>query len=172
MKNILSALLLLLLASCDSRDAPTSTSGAGDIFDPFFTTVEPPGAMVIHVAREAARPGQEITLKGRVMGRLRPFVEGRAAFVLGDDTLLTPCNERPDDSCETPWDVCCDTSENKRKGTASIQVIGEDGRVFNQSLRGVNGLVELSRITVRGTVADGSDLDALIINAAAIHVHP
>ncbi len=128
--------------------------------------------MVIHVAREDARPGQEITLKGRVMGRLRPFVEGRAAFVLGDDTLLTPCNERPDDSCETPWDVCCDTSENKRKGTASIQVIGEDGRVFNQSLRGVNGLVELSRITVRGTVADGSDLDALIINAAAIHVHP
>lgn len=162
-----------MTAACHREDAPTlSTEAASSVFDPFFAAIPPEGAVEIHEARTSAEPGAEITLRGRVMGRVRPFVDGRAAFVLGDTTLLTPCNEKPDDPCETPWDVCCDSAEAKRKGTATIQLLGEDGRVISQPLRGVNGLVELSTLTVHGTVADGSSEDALIVNATALHLHP
>ena len=163
---------LFLLVSCGKNDVPQVTTETGVDLESFFTPTAPADAAAIHVARDTAAPGAEITLKGRVMGRSNPFVDGRAAFVLGDDSLLTPCNEKPDDGCPTPWDVCCDSAENKRKGTATIQILGDDGRVVSQSLRGVRDLVELSTITVQGTVAEGSSEDALIVNATAIHLHP
>ena len=163
---------MVMLAACGKDDAPVSTAVDPSVFDAFFAATPPAGAAEIHEVRASATPGEEITLHGRVMGRMRPFVDGRAAFVLGDTTLLTPCNEKPDDSCPTPWDVCCDSAEAKRKGTATVQIIGDDGRVIAQPLREVYGMVELSTLTVRGTVADGSSEDALIVNATAIHVHP
>ena len=166
------AVAMMMLAACGENDVPDSTAPEVSVFDGFFATVPPEGAVEIHEARGGAVPGEEITLRGRVMGRSHPFVDGRAAFVLGDTTLLTPCNEKPDDECPTPWDVCCDSAEAKREGTATIQIVGDDGRVIAQPLREVNGLVELSTLTLRGTVADGSSGDALIVNATAIHVHP
>jgi len=162
---------VILIVSCDRNDPPPAAVDLRGDLDHFFTSTARVDAMQIHVAREAATPGDEITLQGMVMGRTRPFVEDRAAFVLGDRTLLTPCNEKEDDDCATPWDACCDSSENKRKGTATIQLVGEDGRVIPFSLRGVNGLVELSKLTVTGTVAEGSGEESLIVNAREIHVH-
>ena len=163
---------MVMIAGCGKNDTPTSPAADAAVFDGFFTATPPVGALEVHQARTSVEPGAEITLQGRVMGRVRPFVDGRAAFVIGDTTLLTPCNEKPDDECPTPWDVCCDSAEAKRKGTATVQLVGEDGRVIPQPLREVHGLVELSTLTVRGTVADGSSEDALIVNATAIHVHP
>jgi len=161
---------LVLIASCGGNDLPDATASSGGNLDRFFTEEAHEGAALIHVARQSASPGDEITLQGMVMGRTRPFVEGRAAFVLGDRTLLTPCNEKDGDSCATPWDVCCDSSEDKRNGTATIQIVDADGRVIGESLRGVNDLVELSSVTLKGTVAEGSGEDALIVNATEIHV--
>jgi hypothetical protein len=163
---------LILFTACGKNDVPQVTVESAPELEAFFTPTAPADAMQIHIARESAQPGSEITLTGRVMGRAKPFVDGRAALVLGDRTILTPCNEKPDDACATPWDVCCDSAEDKRKGTATIQIVGADGRVISQSLRGMHGLVELSTVTVHGTVAEGSSDEALIVNASAIHVHP
>lgn len=173
-KWILGALAAFLMVACDDRDAGATASIARDasVFDAVFVAEPSPNAMHIHEARESAKPGDEIILQGRVMGRVSPFVDGRAAFVLGDPTLLTPCNEKPDDGCPTPWDVCCDSADAKRKGTATIQIVGDDGRVIAEPIREVNGLVELSTLTVRGTVADGSSAEAFIVNAESIHVRP
>jgi hypothetical protein len=164
---------LILLASCGETEvAETPPKPQAASLDSWFTADAPADAAAIHVARETAKPGDEITLKGLVMGRMKPFVDGRAAFVLGDDEILTPCNRKPDDECDTPWDVCCDSAADKLKGTATIQITGDDGRVLDGSLRGVHGLTELSAVTVRGLVAEGSSPEALIVNATAIHVQP
>lgn len=125
-------------------------------------------AKAIHVVRTSAKPGDEITISGKIMGSDSPFVSGRAAFVLGDPELLTPCNEMPGDECETPWDVCCETAEEKKAGTATIQVVGADGRVLKENLEGAGGLAKLSKVTVTGKVAEGSTADALVVNATAI----
>jgi hypothetical protein len=138
--------------------------------DAWFTSSAPPSPQAIHLVRDSLSPGDEVTVSGRIMGRKNPFVDDRAAFVLGDPAMMTPCNERPDDDCETPWDVCCDSRENVRLGTATIQLVGDDGRVIGRGLKGVNGLIELSTVTVTGTVDRGSTPEALIINATAVYV--
>lgn len=129
-------------------------------------------ASPIHMARQTIQPGDKVTVKGRVMGREKPFVDGRAAFLLGDPEVLTACNEKPDDSCETPWDVCCDSPEDKMRGTATIQIVDADGRVLKESVEGVGGIENLARLVVTGEVAEGSSADVLVINASAIKVGP
>ena len=124
----------------------------------------------IHLVRESAKPGDSITVSGRVMGNLHPFVEGRAAFILGDPAVLTACSDRPGDECETPWDTCCDTAADKKRGTATIQIVGTDGRVLKEGIEGVGGIGKLSTLAVTGTVADGSSAESLVIDASAIDV--
>ena len=170
----LAPLCALLLAGCgdpESAAAPAA-GGAQDTssLDAVCVAEAPSGARAIHTARTAAKPGDELVLSGLVMGTAEPFVAGRAAFVLGDPEKLTPCNQRPDDECETPWDACCDSKEDKMAGTATIQVLGADGRVLKQGIEGVGGLGKLSKVVVKGTVAEGSSADALVLNATAIHV--
>ena len=95
---------------------------------------------------------------------------GRAAFILGDPSKLTPCNKNPGDGCKTPWDVCCDTPEAVKASTVTIQVVGADGKVLKEGIENRNGLKPLSNVTVSGTVTEGSNADVLVLNASAIKV--
>lgn len=163
---------LLTLVSCDEkRTVGQSTPVAAEAaVTKVFSATAPVNPATIHEARKTAKPGDEIVLSGRVMGSQQPFVAGRAAFILGDPALLTACNERPGDECKTPWDNCCDTPEAKRGGTATVQVLGSDGRVAEGTLEGVGGLAKLSKVIVVGKVAPGSGPESLVINATVIHV--
>ena len=134
-------------------------------------TAAPTGKpQAIAAARASAKPSDEITLSGKIMGSAKPFVDGRAAFILGDPEVLTACNEVPGDNCETPWDACCDSPEDKKRATATIQIVGEDGRVLKESIEGVGGLKNLSTVTVTGKIADGSSPELMLLNATAIRV--
>ena len=104
------------------------------------------------------------------MGTETPFVDNRALFVVGDEGTLTSCDLRTGDQCRTPWDVCCEPADAIRAGTATIQIVDADGNVLKQSIRGVGGLKELSRVRVEGVVAPQSTEDALIINATGIQI--
>jgi hypothetical protein len=160
-----------LLASCEKKEAAATapTTSAPSAALSTVLAAAPTGAPTpIHLIRATAKPGDEITVSGRIMGNEKPFVEGRSAFILGDPEVLTPCNEDPADKCTTPWDVCCDSPEDKKRGIATIQIVGADGRVLKESVEGVGGLANLAAVTVTGKVAEGSSADVLIINARAI----
>lgn len=159
---------VVVLAGCGEKDASVQALDA-EIPDVFV--VEPIGGKPVAIpeARKAA-PGDEVVLTGLVMGVPHPFVEGRAVFVLGDEGTLEPCDVKGDDHCPTPWDNCCDPGDLKQAGTVTVQVTGADGRPLRAGLKGVNGLKELSRVTVAGTVAKSSTPEAFIVNASAIHV--
>jgi uncharacterized lipoprotein YajG len=160
-----------ILASCEKNEttaaAPTASapSAALNVVLAAAPTGEP---KPIHLIRATAKPGDAITVSGKIMGNEKPFVDGRAAFILGDTEVLTACNEDPADRCTTPWDVCCDSPEDKKRGIATIQIVGNDGRVLKEPVEGVGGLVNLAAVTVSGKVAEGSSADVLIINAQAI----
>ncbi len=121
-------------------------------------------------AKTTAKPGEEITITGRIMGSSSPFVDGRAAFILGDPGVLTACSDNPGDECETPWDNCCDSKEDKKRGTVTVQIIDADGRVLKEPVEDVGGIKKLATLTVTGKVAEGSTADLLILNATAIQV--
>lgn len=163
-----------LFSACDSSDPsaskPAASAEPSEALKAVFVDQIADEAEAIHLVRTTAKPGDTVVLNGMVMGAKEPFVEGRAAFILGDREKLTPCNERPDDPCSTPWDVCCDSKENRRVGTAMVQISGDDGRPLKESLEGVLGMKKLSKIRVKGRVAETSGPDNLVIHAEAIEV--
>jgi hypothetical protein len=162
----------VLLVSCGEKSTQTTAEVSVSEPSPALAAVlaaSPTGdAASIAAIRSTAKPGDEITISGRIMGSKKPFVDGRAAFILGDPDVLTACNEVPGDECETPWDTCCDSPEDKKRATATIQIVGADGRVLKEPIEGVGGLQNLSKVTVSGKVAEGSSADLLIVNASAI----
>jgi hypothetical protein len=162
-----------LLASCGKKEASVTapTDQAPSTALSAVLAAAPTGEpKSIHLIRTTAKPGDEITISGKIMGSEKPFVEGRAAFILGDPEVLTPCNENPGDGCTTPWDACCDSPEDKKRGTATIQIVGADGRVLKESVEGVGGLENLATVTVTGKVAEGSSADLLVVSAEGIRV--
>jgi hypothetical protein len=180
MKPQYTALILTaaLVAACERSATTESTAssksaetGAGPsaALAAVIAAQAPAAPQAIQRVRDSAKPGDTVTLSGRVMGNMNPFTKGRAAFILGDPALLTACNDIPGDECETPWDNCCDSPEDKKRGTATIQVVDADGRVLRENIEGVGGIEKLAALTITGTVADSSTPDALIINASAIH---
>ncbi|MDZ8119272.1 hypothetical protein [Pontiella agarivorans] len=159
---------VLLIAGCGKKDASVQVLEI-EIPDVFVSEPIDGEPTAIPEARKA-KAGDKIVLSGLVMGVHHPFVEGRGVFVLGDDGTLEPCDAKGDDHCPTPWDACCDPAELKQAGTVTVQVLGDDGKPIRTGLKGVNGLAELSRVTVSGTVAENSSPAAFIVNAKAIHV--
>lgn len=104
------------------------------------------------------------------MGVMEPFIESRAVFVLGDNSVITPCSDMETDHCPTPWDACCDPSSTRAEGTATIQIVDESGQLLRQGLEGVNGLEKLASVKVSGTVNKSSSANSLIVNAESIEV--
>jgi hypothetical protein len=177
MKTTTTCLLItsaILLASCGRKSTPTTSEVSAREPSPALAGVlaASPASEVKSIAaiRSVAKPGDEITVSGRIMGNSKPFVDGRAAFILGDPDVLTACNDVPGDKCESPWDVCCESPEDKKRATATIQIVGADGRVLKEPIEGVGGLKNLAHVTVSGKVADGSSTDLLILNATAIRL--
>jgi hypothetical protein len=164
----------VLLISCGEKStqstAEVSVKEPSPALAVVLATTPTGNATSITAIRSTAKPGDEITVSGLIMGSTKPFVDGRAAFILGDPEVLTPCNKIPGDECETPWDVCCDSPEDKKRATATIQIVGTDGRVLKESIEGVGGLTNLAKVTVSGKVAEGSSADLLIVNASAVGV--
>jgi len=166
----------LTLAACEKKPEDNTAvvqeapAVASDELQKVFNTPLAGEPKAIHKVRKSVKSGDELTLKGRVMGNLHPFVEGRSIFILGDTEKLTACSDMPGDACETPWDTCCDAPELIKEGTATIQVLDADGKVLKEKIETVNGLNKLSYVVVSGKVAEGSTEDLLLLNASAIKV--
>lgn len=161
------------LASCKEKTTtttPATSKGPSAALAAVLASAPIGEPKSILLMRSSAKPGDEVTLSGRIMGNAQPFVEGRAVFILGDPKVLTACNDVPGDKCETPWDACCDSPEDKKRATATIQIVGADGRVIKEAIEGVGGLKKLATVTVTGKVADGSSADLMLVNATAIRV--
>jgi len=134
-----------------------------------FVSEKPAGEPIPIPEARALESGTDVVLQGRVMGVRAPFVDGRAVFVLGDTGTINPCT---DDHCSIPWDACCDPPDVRAAGTVTIQVLDEGGEVLAQSVKGLHGLKELSRVTVAGTVAQNSSAESFVVNATSLYVDP
>ncbi|MCP5536180.1 MAG: hypothetical protein H7A51_08075 [Akkermansiaceae bacterium] len=162
----------LALISCgekktSSTDTPPATAVT---LESIIVKEAPAHAQSITDVRKSIEVGKKVTLSGKIMGRKDPFVEGRALLMLGDPAIITSCDLRPSDSCQTPWDVCCDDNEDIKAATATIQVVDQDGKLIKQGFKGVHGIKELSQLVITGTIAEGSNADNLLINATAVYV--
>tara|TARA_R110000850_G_scaffold66959_22_gene148634 strand:+ start:100 stop:651 length:552 start_codon:yes stop_codon:yes gene_type:complete len=166
----LSALSVLIAACGGSKEeaggAPEANA-VNPLIQSVFVDAEPAGSISVTEARKSAKPGDTVTISGKIGGAMDPFTEGFATAVLAD-TALETCDLVPGDHCKTPWDACCVDAEVIKSLRLTIQVVGDENRPVTQSLKGVNGLKELDPVVVTGTVADGSTEENLILNVSGV----
>lgn len=130
----------------------------------------PARALSVVAAREKAKSGEPIVLRGKIGGRMVALLPKAAIAVLADEKAVASCDANPADACKTPWDYCCESPEKLKASTATIQVRDEKGKVLRAPLRGLGDIKELSTVVVSGTVDAASSKDVLIVNATAIYV--
>ena len=167
----LAALSLLFFTSCQEEKAATPAKApvAEIKLDPALFSQKLDEGITISEARKL-KAGDQVTVKGKILGAHSVFVDGRAAFIMGDPEQLTSCDLREGDGCKIPWDVCCEDSKDIAANTLSIQLVDENGMVLKTGLKGKNGLKELALLTVQGTVSPQSSAESMVINATAIQV--
>ena len=158
----------ILIAGCSQSGIDVgSTAETSEELNAYILAERPGEAITVSQARESAKPGDTIVVSGRVGAAHKPFGEGFATLVLGDESLQY-CNEIPGDACETPWDACCEDRQKITANRASVQLLA-DGLPIAESLQGAGGLTELDQIVVAGVVDPSSTSDNLIINASGIY---
>ena len=185
---LLPSLLVLSMAwlpACDSKSTPPA---AAPTAKPTVPTTPPPAAAApakpsipsglisrgalptaagLGEVIQKAKVGEKVVFAARVAGRSDPFVVGNAMMVVSDPKLK-PCNEREDDQCATPADLCCETRETLRMNTATVQVIGADGKPLPIALTGIEGLTALDHVVIEGVLVERGDQGGFVVTATRI----
>jgi hypothetical protein len=128
----------------------------------------PAGAKNVLDLKKEAKEGDEVVLRGRIGGSVEPFIDGRAAMQVADTSMI-PCDQKPGDTCEAPWDLCCEEKSTIAAGSVMVQIAGADGKPLKVAMKGLNGLDPNSVIVVKGKVGK-KDGDNLIVNASGIFI--
>lgn len=159
-----------ILTACGGP-AASATSGGGqaDLPAGFFLESEPAEHAGVKECKGAAKPGDRVSMHGRIGGSEEPFVAQRAIFTMMD--LGVPsCADMGEDHCPTPWDYCCEPGESKLANGATVQVVGADGKPLRGGLKGVHGLTPGAEVCVVGTVAANESSGAMVVNARSVYV--
>lgn len=130
---------------------------------------EPDGATDVIKVREAAADGDDIVIVGRIGGSVNPWIEGRAAFSIVDESLRA-CSDIPGDDCPRPWDYCCET-DKLPSATALVKVVDDNGDLVLADAKELLDVVELSTVVVRGK-AKRDEAGNLTVLANGIFVRP
>lgn len=141
---------ILMLGCTRQNEQPQTgaTSNPERSTEGVLLTEEPDGAKTVIEVRESAKDQDEVVIVGRIGGSLEPFVEGRAAFTIVDQTLKA-CSDIPGDNCETPWDYCCETS-NLPGAQALVKFVDADGNLIAENAKQWLKLKVLQTVVVKG----------------------
>ena len=162
------ALLAFTMAACDGAAAPQSKTTA--IIPAGMITKGPAAGTGVTAAKLTAKQGETITVVGRIGGSEDPFVADRAVFTIVDPSLKSCADAGDPDHCETPWDYCCEDRASLKRGTATIEFAGSDGRPLKGSVRGMSGLDPLVTVAVTGTVTERNDAGMLVVRATKVEI--
>jgi hypothetical protein len=134
-----------------------------------FLAAAPEKAQFVADVKKEAKTGEVVQVRGKIGGSVHPFVGGRAVFTIVGNGI-PDCSEKDDDHCKTPWDYCCETRKDIAAQSATIQVVDAAGKPIRLDLKGVQGLKELSDVTVVGkaVVADGK---SLVVQATGLYIN-
>jgi hypothetical protein len=166
------------IAGCEREpaDAPseadkgTTADRAASLPADLFLALAPDGARGVGELKADDSVTGAVVVRGRIGGRVEPFVKGSAVFLLADADMKD-CSQLHGDTCPRPWDYCCEPKDSLLANTATVQVVGDDGQPLRIDLAGRQGLEPLREIVVTGDVASRAG-GSLVINARGIYVSP
>ena len=160
---------LVVAIGCAESTAPSNPVTSTPAVDgsKYLVAQEPEGAQNVITVREAAEKGDDVLIVGRIGGGANPWVEGRAAFTLVDQSLRA-CSDIPGDQCQTPWDYCCETPRLPTS-TALVKVVDENGELIKSDARELLNVKELDTVVVKGK-AQRDDSGNLTVLAQGVYV--
>jgi hypothetical protein len=163
----------LALAACDKKPSATPPAAPASAALPanLILAAAPDHAQSIVEAKAAAKPGDTVTIHGRLGGSEDPFINHRAIFTLVD-TALPACSDTPGDACTSPWDYCCEDATDLARKTATVQIVGPDGQPLKMDVKGAAGLEPLAEVFVVGTVRPRDNQDVLVVDATGVFARP
>ena len=122
---------------------------------------EPADAQDVIAVRTDAADGDKVAVVGRIGGDVNPWIDGRAAFTIVDNSLLA-CSDIEGDGCPTPWDYCCETDKLKT-GKILVKFVDEQGNLIAADAQELLGLGELDTVVIEGTMQKSEDGAAVIL---------
>lgn len=128
---------------------------------------EPDGAIGVIAARESATDGEPIVIVGRIGGATNPWIEGRAAFMLLDASMVLVADGTESTEGEICMDECCATE--RAESTTLVKVVDDNGRVLAADARQLWGLAADDMVVVRGK-AKKDDNGNFVVMADGVHI--
>lgn len=154
MKNLSYAALLLIAGSAIGCTASTTPEAGGVVAtnvsvngDKYLLTEEPDGAVGVIEARESAKDGEPLIIVGRIGGSNKPWVEGRAAFMLLDASMSVVSEGSEEEEGELCMGDCC---ANERAECTTLVKVVDNGSLVPADSRQLLGLKENDFVVVRG----------------------
>ena len=174
MPTVVAAVVGAALTGCgESKPAVSDTASAAKpktaVPASFFTTERPGGVKDLKTVRDSASKGDTVTFLARVGGRVHPFTDAQALFVVTDPSLKSCEIMGEDDHCSVPWDYCCEDSDDLKMNVATVRFLDDD-RPIRANAKGAGGLDVLKFVVVTGTVNDINDEGLFIVNADSVWV--
>ena len=171
---VFAVLAISMIAGCKKSDDSGQASGAGSASTALlpaslFLTAAPGEPVAVKQVKTQAREGDEVIVRVVVGGEVNVFVEGRAIVKVIDTEMKNLCLS-PDDSCKTPWDYCCSTTEELQPHRAMVRVVDTEGKTLKANLKGAGKIEEMKTLVIKGVVSKGSNEKYLVINAQGIYV--
>jgi hypothetical protein len=166
--------LIATLVGCSSETSSTTPISAEKTPEmaavdgsSYLLDSEPEGAGNVCKVREEAANDDDVLIVGRIGGSSNPWIEGRAAFTIVDESLKA-CNDISGDNCPAPWDYCCETNKLPAS-TALVKIVDESGSVVKADAKSMLGIQELSTLLIKGK-AKRDEAGNLTILASAVFV--
>ncbi len=133
----------------------------------YLLSEEPDGAIGVIETRKTAANGEPVVVVGRIGGATNPWIEGRAAFMLLDASMMIVADGTESTEGEICMDECCAT---ERSGsTTLVKIVDENGKVLAVDARQLLGVAADDMVVVRGS-ASKDDAGNFVVLAQGVHV--
>ena len=139
------ASVLSAVVGCGASSATTPQPGASS---KFHLASEPAGALEVLDAKDEAQDGEPIVVVGRLGGGMKPWIDGRAAFLLVDTRILPSCEEN--EHCKAD---CPDCAKEMLAASTMVKFLGDDGKVLPVDARELLGVKEQQTVVIHGVAS-------------------
>lgn len=153
-------LCLATVVGCARSSAEQTASSKNN---EYILPTEPTGALDVMDVRENAKDGESVLVLGRIGGGVKPWIDGRAAFLLVDERLVSSCDE---EQCQ---DECAECAQELAAATTMVKFVDAQGKVLAVDARQLLGLKEQQTVVVRGTASRDKSGNVSIV-ANGIHI--
>lgn len=164
---LLASALMGCGSASDSTMEPTTITPISVDGSKYVLAEEPDGAMGVIETRKTAANGDPVIVVGRIGGAKDPWIEGRAAFMLLDASMVVVAEGTESNEGEICMDECC--AIERAGSTTLVKIIDDDGKILGVDARQLLGVQADDMVVVSGK-ASKDDMGNFVVLASGVHI--